>query len=87
MLNYGLDMVHLCMLHNQDHHNLVVKSGEELDFSKKLAPFITTENQEEIYKLLNEAVYHIERNAHPGILFSDLSFRLIDIFRAARAKK
>jgi DNA polymerase-3 subunit delta' len=87
MLNYGLDMVHLCMLHNQDHHNLVVKSGEELDFSKKLAPFITTENQEEIYKLLNEAVYHIERNAHPGILFSDLSFRLIDIFRAARVKK
>lgn len=87
MLNYGLEMVHLCMLHNQDHGSLVVKNGEELEFSKKLAPFITPDNQEEIYSLLNEAVYHIERNAHPGILFSDLSFKLIDIFRAARVKK
>ena len=87
MLNYGLEMVHLCMLHNQDHGSLVVKNGEELEFSKRLAPFITPDNQEEIYSLLNEAVYHIERNAHPGILFSDLSFKLIDIFRAARVKK
>ena len=86
LLNYGLSMVHFSMLHNQDHQDLVVKDGEELEFSKKLAPFINLSNQEEIYRLLNEAVYHIERNAHPGILFSDLSFKLIDIFRTARRK-
>jgi DNA polymerase-3 subunit delta' len=86
LLNYGLSMVHFSMLHNQDHQDLVVKDGEELEFSKKLAPYINLSNQEEIYRLLNEAVYHIERNAHPGILFSDLSFKLIDIFRTARRK-
>jgi len=86
LLNYGLSMVHFSMLHNQDHQDLVVKDGEELEFPKKLAPYINLSNQEEIYRLLNEAVYHIERNAHPGILFSDLSFKLIDIFITARRK-
>lgn len=83
-LNYGLDMVHQSILHNQRHNDLVLKNGEELDFSSKLAPFINASNQQEIYQLLNEAVYHIERNAHPGILFTDLSFKLIDLLQLGR---
>ncbi len=86
LLNYGLEMVHQCMLHNQNHNSLVMKDGEELEFSKKLAPYINANNQEAIYRLLNEAVYHVERNANPSILFTDLSFKLIDIFRTARIK-
>ena len=72
------------MLHNQNHNDLVLKKDEELDFSSKLAPFINAANQLEIYQLLNEAVYHVERNAHPGILFTDLSFKLIDLLQAGR---
>ncbi len=83
-LNYGLDMVHQCMLHNEYQDELVLKNGEERDFSAKLAPFINASNQLEIYKLLNEAVYHIERNANPTILFTDLSFKLIDLLRLGR---
>lgn len=83
-LHYGLDMVHQSILHNQDHTELVLKNGEELDFSSKFAPFINTANQQEIYQLLNEAVYHIERNAHPGILFTDLSFKLMDLLHLGR---
>ncbi len=83
-LNYGLDMVHQSILHNQNHNELVLKKGEELDFSSKLSPFINTSNHREIYQLLNEAVYHVERNAHPGILFTDLSFKLIDLLRQGR---
>ena len=80
-LNYGLDMVHQCIMHNENQDELVIKNGEERDFSAKLAPFINSSNQLEIYKLLNEAVYHIERNANPTILFTDLSFKLIDLLR------
>lgn len=83
-LNYGLDMVHQSILHNQQHDELVIKNGEEFDFSSKLAPYINDSNQQEIYKLLNEAIYHVERNAHPGILFTDLSFKLIDLLYAGR---
>jgi DNA polymerase-3 subunit delta' len=83
-LNYGLEMVHQSILHNQQQDELVLKNGEELDFSSKLAPYINTSNQQEIYQLLNEAIYHIERNAHPGILFTDLSFKLIDLLYRGR---
>jgi DNA polymerase-3 subunit delta' len=64
---------------NEGHQENLRKTGEELDFSKKLAPFINSANQLEIYKLFNEAIYHIERNAHAGILFTNLSFKLIDL--------
>ena len=83
-LNYGLDVLHQSIMHNQNHNNLVLKKDEELDFSSKLAPFINASNQQEIYQLLNEAVYHVERNAHPGILFTDLSFKLIDLLALGR---
>ena len=75
-LAYGLDITHNCMLINSKNSNQVKKSAGELEFLIKFAPYINAVNQTEIYQLLNEAIYHIERNAHPGILFSDLSFKL-----------
>lgn len=83
-LQYGLDTLHSSILLNQGHQNNVKKRGEELDFSVKLAPMINDANQLEIYKLFNEAIYHIERNAHPGILFTDLSFKLTDLLVLGR---
>jgi len=78
-LQYGLEAVHSSIMLNEGHQENLRKTGEELDFSKKLAPFINSANQLEIYKLFNEAIYHIERNAHAGILFTNLSFKLIDL--------
>ena len=75
-LNYGLDTIHNSMLHNHGNGSNVKKSGEEFEFSKRFAPYIHQNNQTEIYKILNESIYHIERNAHAGILFTDLSFKL-----------
>jgi DNA polymerase-3 subunit delta' len=81
-LNYGLETIHNSILHNQENAGFVNKSGEELDFSQKFAPYINEANQTDIYKLLNEAIYHVERNAHGAILFSDLSFKLGDLLRS-----
>jgi len=78
-LSYGLEVIHNSILHNNSNGNQVRKAGEELDFSKKFAPFINKTNQSEIYKALNQAIYHIERNAHAGILFSDLSFTMVEL--------
>ena len=78
-LVYGLETVHNSILHNSSNSTVVKMNNNEMDFSKKFAPYINSANQLEIYTLLNEAVYHIERNAHAGILFSDLSFKLNDL--------
>ncbi len=75
-LSYGLDTIHNSLLHNSGNHDRVRKSGEELEFSHRFAPYIHENNRTEIYQLLNEAIYHIERNAHAGILFTDLSLKI-----------
>jgi DNA polymerase-3 subunit delta' len=80
-LNYGLETIHSSILHNEGNSTKVKKSGEEFEFSQKFAPYINQDNQTEIYHLLNESIYHIERNAHGGILFSDLSFKMGDLLK------
>ncbi len=78
-LQYGLEIVHGSIMLNEGHKSVLKRNGDEMSFSEKFAPFVNSANQLEIYKLFNEAIYHIERNAHPGILFTDLSFKLIDL--------
>ncbi len=83
-LSYGLEVIHNSILHNNETGSKIKKTGEELDFSQKFAPFINESNRTEIYEALNQAIYHIERNAHAGILFSDLSFTIVDLIAKGR---
>lgn len=83
-LNYGLEVLHNTILQNHENGNKIKKAGDELDFSVKFAPFINDSNRVEIYTALNQAIYHIERNAHAGILFSDLSFTIVDLIAEGR---
>jgi DNA polymerase III subunit delta' len=85
-LAYGLEIIHNSILHNNGQSNKVKKAGDELEFSEKFAPYINSNNQTGIYTLLNEAIYHIERNAHAGILLSDLSFKIGDLLKKGSAK-
>jgi len=86
-LNYGLIVVHNSIMVNGSQVHAVKSVGEELDFTKSFAPFINIANQEDIYKLLNEAIYHIERNAHAGILFTDLSLKLVRLLSKGKVKQ
>jgi len=83
-LNYGLEVIHNAILQNNNGGSVVKKAGDELDFSVKFAPFINETNQTEMYTAINQAIYHIERNAHAGILFSDLSFTIVDLIVKGR---
>lgn len=51
-------------------------NSEEAAFLNNFSKVITIENIENIYTTLNDAVYHIERNANPKILFMDVSFKM-----------
>ena len=83
-LTYGLHVVHNSLLINKKQDTMVVARADEKDYLLKFAPFVNSSNQKQMYELLNEAVYHIERNAHPGALFADLSFQLADLMQLGR---
>lgn len=85
-LSYGLDLIHNCMLYNSGNNGKIKKTEQEIDFLQKFAPFINAVNQAEIYGLLNESIYHIERNAHAGILFSDLSLKMGEQLQKGKSK-
>src|SRR5690606_42029076 len=52
------------------------KSTVENFHLEKFPPFINDKNIFEIYDEIKEAIYQIERNANPKILFTDLSIKL-----------
>lgn len=54
---------------------------EEIAFLSNFSKVINSENIENIYKALNDAIFHIERNANPKILFMDLSFKLNNMLK------
>jgi DNA polymerase-3 subunit delta' len=56
-------------------------SEEEMDFAAKLNKLANLRQMESIMQLLDNACYHIERNANAKLLFHALSIRLQYIFR------
>ncbi len=83
-LIYGLQVIHNSLLINTKLDLSVVAGAGEKDYLQKFAPYVNAANQKQMYELLNEAVYHIERNAHPGILFADLSFKLSELMQEGK---
>ncbi len=72
-----------CMIVNVGPQEMVRLDDTQYDKLKLFFPFVTESNVHSIIKVLNEAVYHVERNANPKILFLDLSFRLSHLLKKA----
>lgn len=53
--------------------------NEELNFIHKFSAFMAIDNTAKMLEELNAAHYHLERNAHARITFTDLSFKLGDL--------
>jgi DNA polymerase-3 subunit delta' len=53
-----------------------VMSAEEQDFAEKFSIYIQIEGVDALSNLINDAAYHIERNANPKMVFLDLSLTL-----------
>jgi len=83
-LQYGLQVIHNSIQINANNGNLVTGKPDEKTFFNNFAKYINQSNQYDFYDALNEAVYHIERNAHPAILFGDLSLTLAVLLNRGR---
>ncbi len=73
---YGLKIFRMCVLHHYDAGHLIRLDGEEQSFIIKFAPYVNHRNTLQIVEAFNLAIVHLERNANPKILFTDLSFQL-----------
>ena len=76
-LLFALETFRQAMLINYQNKSLSYFDFSSLGFElSKLAPFIHSRNIEEIYALITDSAYFIERNANPKLIFLDLSINL-----------
>ncbi len=76
LLHYGLCMVREALVWSGQAQMLVRLEGEELVFVERFAKIMSPEKAEWLYILLNDASYHLERNANPKIVFLDISLTI-----------
>jgi DNA polymerase-3 subunit delta' len=76
-LNYGLHLIRQCAVLNYGAESLVNIGGDERVFMQKFSPFVTHKNLQQYIEAFNLAYLHIQRNANPRILFTDLSFEVL----------
>jgi DNA polymerase-3 subunit delta' len=79
-LLYCLEMFRNCLM---DHYNINLDglSAEEKSFLEKFKPFINHNNIINLTNLVNEAHFHIERNANAKILLLDVSIQLFKLLK------
>lgn len=75
-LSYGVQFFRDAFLLNYSLHDLVHFSSKSNFDLSKLAPYIHSENILDLIQLLEKSQYHIQRNASPKMLFSDLALKL-----------
>jgi len=84
LLSYALTIVQECSTACLNHEELIRAEGEELKFIRNISVFINPSNFDAFAELFNTALFHIERNAYPQVLFMDLSLQAVKLFQEAR---
>lgn len=76
-LRYALHMFRQSMLKNYTENQLTRVSEEEEAFLKNFSRFISGKNVFDFMDTFDKAHYHIERNAHSKILFTNICFKVM----------
>lgn len=85
LLNYALRTIRNSFLLNMQEDELVRLEEDERKFASKFSPFINQANIQKFTEELNQALFHIERNANPSILFLDLSLQVVRLLQLKAA--
>lgn len=76
-LLYCIDIFRQALFENYNVTSLVHFQAIDASFKlKNFAPFVNDKNIEDIFNEISQAIYHIERNGNPKIIFTDLSIKL-----------
>ncbi|WP_242923339.1 ATP-binding protein [Pontibacter liquoris] len=80
-LLYALNLFRKVMLYGVDASLISFLPPAELDFVQKFSKIITDANAGQLADELNQAHYHIERNANPKMVFVDSSIQMAGYMR------
>jgi DNA polymerase-3 subunit delta' len=80
-LRYGINLMRECMLFIAETPGLIHLPEKELEFISKFSAVLDLAKAEAISEELEKAIYHVERNANPKILFLDVSLVLVKILK------
>ena len=84
LFQYGLSMMREALIILAKEPSLSRLMGDELEFITNFTKVLEIKSLEAITLRLNEAFYHLERNANSKILFLDLSLQIIEIFNRSK---
>jgi len=85
-LSYCISIIRQALLLNYNTPSLVYSRMHVDNFElKKFAPFIHENNVEAIFKELEKAMLHVERNGNSRLIFTDLSIKLTRLLHAKAA--
>lgn len=80
LLQYGMSMVRESLVFPYQEVRL---EGEERTFVEGFTKVINARKAEMLYHYLNDAYYHVERNASPKIVFLDTSLQIAAMIKSA----
>ncbi|MNS03721.1 DNA polymerase III subunit tau [compost metagenome] len=75
-IRYGLNIIRDCLLYSDGAKEMIHLEGEEMEFVTKFSALVGLQKGELLIKTFEEAIYHVERNANPKILFLDVSLQI-----------
>lgn len=81
LMEYGLSVLRESLVLKASEESLLRITEEEKEFISRFSKTISIATIERISACFNEAIYHLERNANPRILFMDLSLQLAGMLR------
>lgn len=81
-LNSSLRVLRNSILKSYRMEDIVQTDESEAEFMKKFHQFINRRNDTQLVKEMEQAIYHIERNANPSILFMDLSLKISGLIKS-----
>lgn len=84
LLLFGLRIFRESLALNYSGDKLLYSSADLLAWIRNFAPFVNHKTCVYFQKEFDSALYHLERNANPRILFLDLSIKCMQLFRLAK---
>ncbi|SKC49394.1 DNA polymerase III subunit [Ohtaekwangia koreensis] len=76
LISYSINMMRESLLNFSGAKDMNRTRGDELKFVQDFSKVLTLDKVEKSFKLLNDAIYHLERNGSAKMIFLDLSLKL-----------
>ncbi len=84
LLSFALEVFRQCNLSNFHASDLIKVHPDSRDFIHKFSTILTPHVAMQMTEEFSKAIYHVERNANPKILFTDLSLKSSKIMKTKK---